>query len=98
LRATDRVQRLRAAASSWTVTRRWAAEARSPAHLAAARGEDDAHRRPQRHERVPPGSPKGVAGDSAPARLVLKWRFKFLSLRRAEAQMLADEGRDTLAA
>jgi hypothetical protein len=44
----------------------------SRAYWAAARGEDDAHRRPQRHERVPPGSPKGVAGDGAPARVVLK--------------------------
>jgi hypothetical protein len=42
-----------------------------------ARGEDDTHRRPQRHERVPPGSPKGVAGDGALARLVLQWRSKF---------------------
>jgi hypothetical protein len=56
-----------------------AATPTSRAHLAAARGEDDAHRRPQRHERVPPGSRKGVSGDGAPARAVLKWRFKFRS-------------------
>jgi hypothetical protein len=52
---------------------------RSPAHLAAARGEDAAHRGPQRHERVSPRSPKGVAGDGAPARAGLTWRSKFRS-------------------
>jgi hypothetical protein len=51
----------------------------SRACLAAARGEDDAKRRRQRHERIPPGSPKGDSGDGGPARAVLKWRFKFRS-------------------
>ena len=55
-----------------------ARQPRSPAHM-AARGEDDANRRPQRHERVPPGSPKGGSGDGSPARAVLKWRLKGLS-------------------
>ena len=59
------------------------------AYLAAARGEDDGHRRPQRHERVPLGSPKGVPGDGAPARVVLKWRFKFRSLRWGNAKQTA---------
>jgi hypothetical protein len=43
----------------------------------------DAHRRLQSYERVPPGSPNGGSGDGAPARAVLKWRFKFLSPDRA---------------
>jgi hypothetical protein len=51
----------------------------SRAYWAAARGEDDARCRRQRHERVPPGSPKEVAGDGAPARAGLKWRSKFRS-------------------
>jgi hypothetical protein len=50
---------------------------RSPAHMAAARGEDDAKCCRQRCERVPPGSPKGVAGEGAPVRAGLKWCSKF---------------------
>ena len=49
--------------------------------MAAARGEDAANRRPQRHERVPPGSPKGISSDGARTRAVLKWRLKCLSPR-----------------
>jgi hypothetical protein len=49
---------------------------RSPAHLAAARGEDDAHRRPQRHERVLPGPPQGGSGDGTLARAGAKMAFK----------------------
>jgi hypothetical protein len=51
----------------------------SRAYWAAARGEDDAHRRPQRHERAPPGSPQGGSGDGGLARAGLKWRFQFRS-------------------
>jgi hypothetical protein len=50
----------------------------SLAYLAAARGEDAANRR--RGERVPPGSPQGVAGDCALASPTLKWRLKCLSI------------------
>ncbi|HEY5871478.1 MAG TPA: hypothetical protein VI542_38880, partial [Candidatus Tectomicrobia bacterium] len=48
-------------------------------HMVAVRGEDDANPRPQRRERVPPRSPKGVSGGCPPAGPALKWRLKFLS-------------------
>ena len=44
-----------------SAARRWAAEARAPAHM-AAQGEDDAHCRPQHRECVPPGFPRVVWG------------------------------------
>jgi hypothetical protein len=46
-------------------------------YWAAARGGDDAKCCRQRCERIPPGSPKGVAGEGAPARAGLKWCSKF---------------------
>jgi hypothetical protein len=66
--------------TAWGETKRlpaWLSDARlQMGWHPAARGKDDANRRPQRHERVPPGSPKGVAGDGALARSGLKWRLQ----------------------
>ena len=51
----------------------------------AARGEDDAHRRSQRRERVPPGSPKGwfwgLRSDGADAKMPFGFPIHFKSGR-----------------